>query len=117
MQRSEIHSAVILCARLCIAQQNLSIGVNVVSKGAPSRILSVLLISFGITILPKSSTLLTMPVAFIFYLLLRYFTALPKTCVILSGAAIGCAVEESAFLMRTDPSTSLRFAQDDSGSR
>ena len=32
----------------------------------PSRIFRVLLISFGITILPKSSTLLTMPVAFIF---------------------------------------------------
>ena len=62
------HSAVILCARLCIAMQNLSIGVNVVSKGSPSRIFNVRLISFGITILPKSSTLLTMPVAFIIYL-------------------------------------------------
>jgi len=38
------HSAVILCARLCIAQQNLSIGVNVVSKGSPSRIFKVFLI-------------------------------------------------------------------------
>ena len=27
------HSAVILCARLCIAQQNLSIGVNFVGTG------------------------------------------------------------------------------------
>ena len=52
-----------LSIRLCIAQQNLSIGVNVVSKGSPSRILRVLLISLGITILPKSSTLLTSPVA------------------------------------------------------
>ena len=51
---------------LCIAKQNLSIGVNVVSKGSPSLILSVLRISLGITIRPKSSTLLTMPVAFIY---------------------------------------------------
>ena len=56
-QRSELHSAGILCARLCIAIQNRSLGVNVVSKGSPSRIFKVLLISFGITILPKSSTL------------------------------------------------------------
>ena len=48
--------------------QNLSKGVNVVSRGSPSRILSVLLISFGITILPKSSTRRTIPVAFIVYL-------------------------------------------------
>ena len=41
----------------------MSIGVNVISKGSPSLILRVLLISFGITILPKSSTLLTIPVA------------------------------------------------------
>ena len=60
------HSAVILCARLCIAIQNLSIGVNVVCEGSPSRILRVLLISLGITIRPRSSTLLTMPVAFIY---------------------------------------------------
>ena len=46
--------------------QNLSIGVNVVYEGSPSRILKVLLISFGMTILPKSSTLLTIPVAFIY---------------------------------------------------
>ena len=62
-QRSEFHSAVILCARLCITIQNLSIGVNVVSEGSPSLILRVLLISFGITILPKSSTRRTIPVA------------------------------------------------------
>ena len=51
--------------------QNLSIGVNVVSKGSPSRILRVLLISLGITIRPRSSTLLTMPVAFVY---LSHFT-------------------------------------------
>ncbi len=65
-QRSELHSAVILCASLCTAIQNLSIGGNVVSKGSPSRILRVLRISFGITILPKSSTRRTIPVAFIY---------------------------------------------------
>lgn len=48
--------------------QNLSIGVNVVYEGSPSRILKVLLISLGITILPRSSTRLTIPVAFIVYL-------------------------------------------------
>ena len=53
--------------------QNLSIGVNVVYEGSPSRILKVLLISFGMTILPKSSTLRTIPVAFI-YLLSSLFT-------------------------------------------
>ena len=31
----EFYCAVILCARLCIAQQNLSIGVNVVGLGCP----------------------------------------------------------------------------------
>ena len=66
IQRGEIHLAVILCTKLCIAKQNLSIGVNVVCDGSPSRIFRVLLISLGITILPKSSTLLTMPVAFIY---------------------------------------------------
>ena len=51
---------------LCIAQQNLSLGVNVVCKESPSQMRRVRLISLGITILPKSSTLLTMPVAFIY---------------------------------------------------
>ena len=48
---------------LCIAQQNLSIGVNVVYEGSPSRILRVLRISLGITIRPRSSTRRTIPVA------------------------------------------------------
>ena len=46
-----------------------SLSVNI-SKGSPSFILNVLLISFGITTLPKSSILLTTPVAFIFFLLI-----------------------------------------------
>ena len=41
---------------------------NVVKEGAPSLILNERRISFGMTILPKSSILLTMPVAFILYL-------------------------------------------------
>ena len=36
-----------------------------ISKGSPSRILKVLRISFGTTILPRSSILRTIPVAFI----------------------------------------------------
>ena len=52
-----------LSAKLCIEIQNLSIGVNVVNKGSPSRIFKVLRISLGITILPKSSTRRTIPVA------------------------------------------------------
>ena len=51
---------------LCIVQQNLSLGVNVVHEGSPSRMRRILLISLGITILPKSSTLRTIPVAFIY---------------------------------------------------
>ena len=46
--------------------QNLSNGVNVVSKGSPSLILRVLLISLGITIHPRASTRLTIPVVFIY---------------------------------------------------
>ena len=66
MWQSEIHPVTNLCHKLCIAKQNRSIGVNVASKGSPSRMRRVLLISLGMTILPKSSTLLTMPVAFIY---------------------------------------------------
>ena len=65
-QLGEIHLAVILSAMLCIAQQNLSIGVNVVSKGSPSLILIVLLISLGMTTLSMSSMRRTIPVAFIY---------------------------------------------------
>ena len=57
--------------------QNLSIGVNVVCEGSPSLILSVRLISFGITIRPRSSTRRTIPVAFIYiYLLILQITLL-----------------------------------------
>ena len=45
-----------------------SLSVNI-SKGSPSFILNVFLISFGITTLPKSSILLTTPVAYIIFLL------------------------------------------------
>ena len=46
-----------------IACLNCSSDVNVVYEGSPSRIFKVLRISLGITIHPKSSTLLTIPVA------------------------------------------------------
>ena len=54
-----------LLAKSNIEKQNTSHRVNDVCNGSPSRMRSVLLISFGMTILPKSSTRLTMPVAFI----------------------------------------------------
>ena len=67
IKRGEIHLAFTLSTTLCIAPQNLSIGVNVVYEGSPSRMRRVRLISLGMTILPKSSTLLTMPVAFLYF--------------------------------------------------
>ena len=65
-KRDKNYLALYLSTKLCIAIQNLSKGVNVVSSGSPSRIRIVLLISFGITTRPRSSILLTIPVAFIF---------------------------------------------------
>ena len=62
-KRGGFHLAFALSITLCITQQNLSIGVNIVSKGSPSRIFNVRRISLGITIRPRSSTLLTIPVA------------------------------------------------------
>ena len=50
---------------LWTAQQNLSIGVNIVSR-EPSQMRSVRRISSGVTILPKSSTMRMMPVDFIY---------------------------------------------------
>ena len=47
------------------ARVNLSYGVNVISVGSPSRIRIVRRISLGMTTLPRSSILLTIPVAFI----------------------------------------------------
>ena len=62
-----VHSAffyaLYLFTKLCTPKQNLSKYVNVVCDGSPSRIRSILLISLGITTLPKSSILLTKPLA------------------------------------------------------
>ena len=55
-----------------IARQNFSHGDNVVSDGSPSRIRMVRRISLGMTTLPRSSILRTIPVAFI-SLILRIF--------------------------------------------
>jgi len=52
-----------LFPRSLIAKQNFSHAFPVICDGSPSRILSVLRISFGITTLPSSSILRTMPVA------------------------------------------------------
>ena len=54
-----------LLAKSNIEKQYFSHRVNDVSNGSPSRMRRVLLISFGMTILPRSSTRRTMPVAFI----------------------------------------------------
>ena len=54
-----------LLAKSNIEKQNTSHRVNDVCNGSPSRIRRVLLISLGMTILPRSSTRRTMPVAFI----------------------------------------------------
>ena len=54
-----------LLAKSNIEKQYFSHCVNDVCNGSPSRMRRVLLISFGMTILPKSSTRRTMPVAFI----------------------------------------------------
>ena len=104
-----------------IARLNFSSDVNVVREGSPSLILRVLLISLGITILPKSSTLRTIPVAFIF---LSPFTILCGTAgngVILSERQ---RVEESAHfrcceasIRCQDPSTPFHSAQEDRGIR
>ena len=51
-------------AKSSIAKQNVSHRVNAVCNGSPSRIRSVRRISLGITTRPRSSILLTIPVAF-----------------------------------------------------
>lgn len=56
-----------------------TLSANVIYDGSPSRILIVRRISFGITILPKSSILRTIPVAFI-YLPPRLFSVMQIYC-------------------------------------
>ena len=56
-----------------MASQKRSVGVNVICDGSPSRMRIVLLISLGITTRPRSSILLTIPVAFIIYINLLVF--------------------------------------------
>ena len=55
----------ILFSNPIIPAQNLSHCSNFISNGSPSRIRMVRRISLGITTLPRSSILLTIPVAFI----------------------------------------------------
>ena len=54
----------ILLAKSNIAKLYFCQFFNVICDGSPSRIRRVLLISFGMTTLPRSSILLTIPVAF-----------------------------------------------------
>ena len=97
-------------------RMNRSLDINVVCEGSPSRILRVLLISLGITILPKSSTLLTMPVAFIVYLspfTILYGTTVPRChCEERSDVAIS---SEQLILEIATPVCAL--VRNDSGSR
>ena len=62
-----VQSNPILLDKSIKAYTNRKIGVNDVSVGSPSRIRIVLRISLGITTRPRSSILLTIPVAFIIY--------------------------------------------------
>ena len=57
-----------LLAKSNIEKQNFSHRVNDVCNGSPSRMRRVRRISLGMTILPRSSTRRTMPVAFIYLL-------------------------------------------------
>ena len=56
-------------AKSSIAKQNTSHRANVICDGSPSRIRRVRRISFGMTILPRSSIRRTIPVAFIYFFL------------------------------------------------
>ena len=58
----------IRCSSIFVAHKYLSSTLNVFSSGSPSRMRKVRRISFGMTILPRSSTRLTIPVAFIYLL-------------------------------------------------
>ena len=70
--RHYVQSSPHLFDRSSMAKQNLSHGDNVVSDGSPSRIRMVRRISLGITTLPRSSILLTIPVAFMYFFLLLF---------------------------------------------
>ena len=64
--RHYVQSSLHLFDRSSMAKQNLSHRANVICDGSPSRIRRVRRISFGMTIRPRSSMRLTMPVAFIY---------------------------------------------------
>ena len=90
--RHYVQSSLHLFDRSSMAKQNLSHRANVVSDGSPSRIRIVRRISLGMTTLPRSSILLTIPVAFIYFFLLcmntssvLLFAAFGRIC----GAAAG----------------------------
>ena len=63
--RHYVQSSLHLFDRSNIAKQNLSHRANVICDGSPSRMRMVRRISLGITTRPRSSILLTIPVAFI----------------------------------------------------
>lgn len=70
-----------LSITLCIAQQNLSIGVNVVCDGSPSRMRRVRRISLGMTTLPRSSARVKYSQ--------KYFFECEKALILLTFLALG----------------------------
>lgn len=68
-------------AKSNILKQNFSLDVNDICDGSPSRILRVRRISFGITTRPRSSILLTIPVAFMIQI--SPFLFLRTCCVVI----------------------------------
>ena len=72
---------IVLLSRFPTAQANRCLTVNDVNKGSPSRMRRVRRISLGMTIRPRSSTRLTIPVAFISFPLL----AVNSTVVLFAG--------------------------------
>ena len=80
------------CSR---AFQVRSMGVNVVSRGSPSRIRRVLRISLGMTTRPRSSMRRTMPVAFITCLLSKQ-----RPCRFLHSLGTGVSISRISRPMR-----------------
>ena len=85
-------------AKSNIEKQNLSHCVNDVCNGSPSRMRRVLLISFGMTILPRSSTRRTMPVAFIILFSFEAHDARFSPVEVFAGKGELCMDAEAFFL-------------------
>ena len=93
---------IIRSSKSIIPRRNKSNDVSVAREGSPSLILRVLLISFGITILPKLSTRRTMSVAFIY---LSPFTILDST----TNPRCHCEPVRTLVWQSPSPTASLRL--------